>query len=375
MTQPTNPIRVGVVGLGRSGYGIHLQNFDRHPDQYRVVAVADPDSQRATETAAPYGCPAYPNIESLLADDNIELVVVASPNRYHAGHAQQALEAGKHTVCEKPFGLTVSDVDAMLAARDSATARLGRPVILSPFQNRRFELGFTAVRQVLNSGKLGRIIHIRMAYHGFSRRWDWQTLRRFGGGQLNNNAPHAVDQALEFFADAGVTNPDDIEVFADLRNTLSSGDAEDHVRLTLRAPSHPDAPTIDIEFTAACAYPQDQWLVMGTSGGLRGNGKEIQYKWLDWSTMLPRPVDACPTPDRSYNRESVTWQEETIPVTDAGGPGAPVAAGLADQFYDGLYATLRNGVPLGIAPEEIRKRIAILEKARTSGGIVSVTEE
>lgn len=353
------PVRVGVVGLGRSGFAIHVKAFERLADHFRVVAVADPDTARATETAGTLSCPSYAGIEELLADKKVEMVVVASPNKYHAAHVVAALNAGKHAVCEKPFGTTVADVDSMIAARDAATEKAGRPIILAPFQNRRFEESFQQVREILRSGQLGRIVHIRMAYHGFGRRWDWQTLRSYGGGQLNNNGPHAIDQAMEFFADFGVTDPDKITVWADLRNTLSSGDAEDHVRLTLRAPGYPDAPTIDIEFTAACAYGQDQWLVMGTSGGLKGTAKRLEWKRVDWSAMPPRPVDEKSTPDRSYNRENLIWQEESSEVSNA-------FSGINEQFYEALYPTLRRGEPLLITPEQIRRRIAILEKARQS---------
>lgn len=365
------PVRVGIVGLGRSGYGIHWNAFKKRPD-FVVGAVADTDTARGTEVAKEIGCTAYAGVDELLSDGSLELIVVASPNKFHGPHAVKALQAGKHVVCEKPFGLTVSDVDAMIAARDAATQKAGRPVILSPFQNRRFEQAFQMVRSVINSGKLGRIVHIRMASHAFSRRWDWQTLRSFGGGQLNNNGPHPIDQALVFLADLGVTDPDQIEVWADLRNTLSSGDAEDHVRLTLRVPSRPlDTPTIDIEFFATCAYPQEPWLVMGTTGGLKGNGKTLMVKTVDWGAMPPRPVTETSTPDRSYNREELNWHEETLTVGGevGGGAGAAPAGGLAEQFYDGLFASLRGGEPLLIAPEEVKARIAVIEKARQSAGV------
>ena len=364
-------VRVGVVGLGRSGYGIHLDAFKKRTD-FVVGAIADTDTARGAETAQEFSCTAYPNLDELLADASLELIVVASPNKFHAPHAVKALQAGKHVVCEKPFGLTVSDVDAMIAARDAATQKAGRPVILSPFQNRRFERPFQMVREIIKSGKLGRVVHIRMANHGFTRRWDWQTLQSFGGGQLNNNGPHPIDQALVFLADVGVTDPDQIEVWADLRNTLASGDAEDHVRLTLRVPSRPlDTPTIDIEFFATAAYGQEPWFVTGTSGGLKGNNKTITYKTVDWNTMPSRPVSEQSTPDRSYNREDLEWHEETLTVGGevGGGAGAAPAGGLADQFYDGLFAALRTGVPLFIAPEEVRRRIAVIEKARQSAGV------
>jgi scyllo-inositol 2-dehydrogenase (NADP+) len=350
-TTTNAPVRVGVVGLGRSGYGIHLKAFRDLTETFQVVAVADTNAARSQETAAEWsGVTAYNGIEELLADDTVELVVVATLNHLHAPHAVAALNAGKHVVCEKPFGLTVADVDGMIAARQPGQ-------ILAPFQNRRWEESFNKVRDVIRSGRLGRIVHIRMAYHSFGRRWDWQTQKAFGGGQANNNLPHPLDQALELFADAGVMEADAIEIYADLRNTLSSGDAEDHVRLTLRAPQFPDAPTIDIEFTAACPYPQDQWLVMGTSGGLRGTNKRLEWKWVDWSKMPERPADPISTPDRSYNRETLEWQEAAHDCTDTFADWPP-------KFYQGVFAAIRHGAALPIPPETIRKRIAVLEKAR-----------
>jgi len=361
-SEGSTPVRVGVLGLGRSGWGIHIQALGRMGDRYRVTAVADTDGARCREAADALGATACADLSELLARTDVDLVVVATPNLWHAEHAAAALEAGKHAVCEKPFGLTVAEVDAMLAARERASAAAGRPVVLAPFQNRRYEESFAKVREVIASGVLGKAVHIRMCYHAFGRRWDWQTLRRFGGGQLNNNLPHAIDQALELLADHGVTDPGDIDVWADLRNALSLGDAEDHVRLTLRAPAHPNAPAVDIEFTAACPYPQDQWLVMATAGGLRGTGQELHWKWVDFGALPERAATEQSTPDRSYNREPLEWQEGSHTCTDAFGQW-PL------DFYGDLYRTLREGAPLVIPPEEVRKRIAIIEKARAFAGI------
>jgi predicted dehydrogenase len=83
---------------------------------------------------------------------------------------------------------------------------------------------------------------IRIAWHGFKRRWDWQTLNEFGGGDLSNTGPHVIDHALQLLGEA------DPIVMCDLRNVLSSGDAEDHIKITLKAPG---APVVDIELTAA----------------------------------------------------------------------------------------------------------------------------
>ena len=344
-TQPsgnTQPVRVGVAGQGRSGWGIHVKTMQALPDQFRVVAVMDDLAARRKEAQAALGCRAYATFDDLVRDDEVEVVVVSTFNKHHSEHAIAALEAGKHVVGEKPFALTVADADRMIAAAQ----RAGRHLI--PFQNRRYEPHFRKVLDIVHSGLLGEILLVRLAWHSFGRRWDWQTLLAYGGGSLANNGPHMLDQAVHFLGEG------ELEVFVDMRNGLSSGDAEDHCKLTVQART---GPTVDMELTSCAAFAQDRWLVMGTSGGLRGTTDELHWRWVDWRTMPPRPVDPRPTPDRSYNRESLTWQEDSW-ATDRRGDADNHA------FYRDLYATLRAGQPPAITPESARRYVAILERAR-----------
>lgn len=200
---------------------------------------------------------------------------------------------------------------------------------------------------------MGNVHTIRIAWHGFKRRWDWQTLTEFSGGDLNNTGPHVLDHALQLFGDA------DPEVFVDLRNLLSSGDAEDHAKITLKAPG---SPTIDIELTSGCAFPQDRWLVMGDAGGLRGSVKEIEWKWVDWSKVEPRAIERVPTPDRTYNSEKLDWQTESCESNEGYGYVEP-------KFYEDLWSSIREGAPLFITPESVRRAIALIEKCKEQGQI------
>ncbi len=336
-------VSVGVAGLGRSGWNIHAKTLERLPERFRVAAVMDVEATRRAEAEARFGCRSYDTFEALIGDDALDLVVVASPNRLHTEHALSAMRAGKHVVAEKPFALTPEDADQMIAVAKET----GR--VLAPFQNRRYEPHFQKVKEVIGSGILGDIVEIRMAWHGFTRRWDWQTLKEFGGGLLNNNGPHVLDQALELFG------PAEPVVSVDLKNALSSGDAEDHVKLMLRAPG---APTVDIELTSVCAYPQDRWLVMGTAGGLRGSTTRLEWKWVDWSTMPARPVQRVPTSDRTYNSEPLSWSEDTW---------AGEEDGSREQlcFYEDLFETLRRGAPLVITPQHARRQMEIIRTCRT----------
>jgi len=350
-----NPISVGIVGFGRSGCGIHADAIALQPGRFRIAAVCDPLPERQAD-ARKLGATAYAGIDELLRDPAVELVIVASPNRFHAGHARQALDAGRHVLCEKPFGFTVADVDAMI----SAAQRAGR--VLQPFQQRRFEPDFNEVRRVIRSGVLGTVTRMRICLHGFSRRWDWQTDRGWGGGQLYNNGPHPLDHALELFGDAEPL------VACELRRSLCSGAAEDEVAITLSAPGHP---TIQIELLATAAYAQDKWWVCGTAGGLRSNGNRLEWRWVDWSRMPARPLDLRPTPDRSYNGEKLEWQESSWQPTAAGdgGAGAPPAKQPTLDLYASLWDAVRLGRPQVITPASVRRRVAVLERCYRLSGI------
>jgi len=339
-------IAVGIVGLGRSGWGIHARTIQQPviAEKYRVVAVTDPIVSRMEEAQQVFGCRTYDSLEEMLADDEIELVVVATFNHDHPDHSIAAMRAGKHVLCEKPMAASLADADRMV----EAAKETGR--ILTFNHNKRYSPDFLTVKRVLQSGKLGEPILIRITTHSFRRRWDWQTLKEFGGGEMNNNGSHAIDAALQLMGDE--VEP---EVWCDVRKTpLCSGDADDHMKVVLRAPN---GPTVDVEVTNAAAIPGESWLIMGTQGGLSGSRRQLRWRYFDPNMLPERPVSSEPTPDRTYNREDVPWQEETW---DAG----QEHSGGYEMVYLDLYETIRHGKPLAITPESVRRQIAVLEECR-----------
>ena len=336
----SSPVKAGIVGLGRSGWFNHALTIQALPDQYTIVAATDPNPDRCREAAETFGCRTHDSLSALLADDDVELVILATPSQLHCAQTKEALACGKHVVCEKPMADDSSQVQQMIDAARAADR------VLTVFQNQRYMPSFMKVRQVIASGKLGRIVQIRIAIHNFGRRWDWQTLKEFSGGELNNTGSHFMDQALLLF---GSAQP---EIFCHLERTLTSGDAEDHCKVILQAP---DAPMIDMEISRSCAYGQDLWHVIGTRGGLSGTASQLSWKTVDFSTMPPRPVDRNPTSDRSYNSEQLTWQEETWQKPD----DLPTTQSC---FYVDVYKTLRQNAPLAITPESVLRQIAVLER-------------
>lgn len=336
-------VRVGIAGLGRSGWGIHARIFEKIPEMYRVVAVFDQLEERLDEAKGKFGCRIYSDLDPFMADDSFELAVIAMPSYLHAAHTIEALKSGKNVVCEKPMATSLAEADAMIETANQ-TGRL-----LTVFHNRRYSPDFLKVKEVINSGRLGRLVLVRICLHSFGRRWDWQTLSKFGGGELRNTGAHAIDQALQIIGDS------EPKVSCDLQRTLTLGDAEDHVKIILNAPR---SPVVDIEITHACAFPQDYWLVMGTAGGLTGGGNLLRWKYIDPNDFSLKEVDVSPTPDRSYNREELRWIEETWQQDESHVPAE-------FTFYKELYGALRYGRPLAVTPESARKVMAIIEECAT----------
>lgn len=339
----TNPVKVGIAGLGRSGWGIHARALAQLPDYFKVVAVADPDPARRQEAQEQFGCRAYAGYAELVADAEIELMIVATPSHLHLDDTVAALRAGKHVLVEKPMAKNLAEVDEMIAvARET-----GR--VLTVNQNYRYAADFKKIQEIIGSGVLGRIIEVRFAIHQFKRRWDWQTLKKYGGGILNNHGAHVVDWAMLLIDDP------EPEIFCHMETTpLCTGDADSHVKILLKPQG---GPLIDIELTHACAYPQDHCLVMGTQGGLSSDRKLIRWKYFDPAAVPPLVLDERPTPDRSYNNEPLPWQEESYEVVHD-------FSAEAQQLHRDLYATLREGAPLAITPESVRRQIVILERCR-----------
>lgn len=183
----SQPVKAGVIGLGRSGWYLHALVMKGMPDRFEVTAVSDPLEERRNEAVQELGCTAYADPEQLIHDDRIELVVVATPSHTHADLAVRALEAGKHVLVEKPMCMNVEEADRMIEAAEKNDR------LLTAYQLRRLDPDYIRLKEIIDSGILGPLVLVKLARNSYRRRNDWQTLRKFGGGMLNNWGSHIVD--------------------------------------------------------------------------------------------------------------------------------------------------------------------------------------
>lgn len=354
-------INVAIIGQGRSGRYIHGQYLKTDPAHYRIAAVADPIPERRAMAAGEYRCAVYKDYREIFGQQHIDLIVNASPSHQHVPITLESLKAGFHVLCEKPLASRVKDADRLIAA----SKKHGR--VLAIFQQARFAPYFLKVREVINSGVLGRIVQISVKFNGFSRRWDWQTLQNCNGGSLLNTGPHPLDQALTLF---GEGKPD-VRCFMDRANTY--GNAEDHVKLILSGEGHP---LIDIEISCCCAYPETTYNVYGACGGMKATQSNAEWKFFKLNEAPRRKLIKAPlrTPDGSpaYCGENLSWRGGKWPAEEKAGktagktgyvPSSP-GADMSAAFYAMLYKSLTANAPLEITPEQVRRQIAVIEECR-----------
>jgi scyllo-inositol 2-dehydrogenase (NADP+) len=338
-------IRVGIIGQGRSGHSIHYHTLSLAPETYQVVAVCDSIAERTKEAVETLKAEAYTDYRKLLARKDLDLVVNSSPSHLHVPITTEALKAGHNVLCEKPFARRAAEVDALieLAKREKR--------FLACYQQSRFAPYFQKVKSIIDSGVLGRVVMVKIAFNGFARRWDWQTLQSCNGGNLLNTGPHPMDQALQLF---GTDVMPQVLCVMDRLNTY--GDAEDFVKVILRGP---DRPLIDLEISSCDAYPRYTYHVSGQLGGLTGDTKSIQWKYYVPAEAPPQHLTREPLEGRRYCSEALPMHEESWEVP-------PEQANMFDYmglaFYANLYEALTKGSPLAVPLSHVRQQIAVMEE-------------
>lgn len=140
---------VGVVGIGEMGKR-HAENLRRNVPEARLVAIADVSADRARQTAAELEVEHfYSSLEAMLEDKDIQAVVIATPDKFHAHAVELAARAGKDILCEKPLALTMSDARSALAAVAAAGTRMQIGFM------RRYDPAYAAAMQRIEAGEIG----------------------------------------------------------------------------------------------------------------------------------------------------------------------------------------------------------------------------
>ena len=185
-------LRVGLVGYGYAGKTFHAPLIAAVP-ALELAAVASSDAAKVHADWPGMAVQASP--AELLARDDLDLVVIATPNDTHHPIARDALRAGRHVIVDKPFTVHLAD------ARELVALARERGRLLSVFHNRRFDGDFLTLKRLLAEGALGRVVDVESRHD----RWRpevrprWRESAGPGAGLWFDLGPHLVDQALQLF--------------------------------------------------------------------------------------------------------------------------------------------------------------------------------
>ncbi|KJL48796.1 putative oxidoreductase YcjS [Microbacterium hydrocarbonoxydans] len=189
-------LRIGIIGTGGIA-NAHVQGYLAFPEHCEIVALADVAPGRAAQKAEEFGISAagYDDPAQMIAEADLDLVSIATPPSTHAQLTIAALDAGIHVLVEKPMAPSLEECEAMLAAQE----RSGK--LLSVVAQNRFRDDLATLKEVVDSGLLGSISHVRvdsawwrgLPYYDLWWRGTWE---KEGGGCTLNHAIHHIDLLL-----------------------------------------------------------------------------------------------------------------------------------------------------------------------------------
>ena len=340
-------LRVAIIGQGRSGRDIHGAFFRSEENtKFEVVCVVDQIESRRERARREYGCEVFADHRALYGRTDIDLVVNSTFSHLHYPVTMDLLTHGFNVVVEKPFSAHEEECRAMIRAAHENNR------MLCVFQQSHFAPCYRRVREILDSGVLGRPVQISIHFSGFSRRWDLQTSQRYYGGSLRNTGPHPMEQALDIL---DLDELPQIVSRLDMANTF--GDAEDYAKVLLLAPGKP---VVDVEISSCDAFSDWNYKIQATRGALKATLSHIDYQYFVEADEAPRALTLEPLSNAEglpcYCSEKLTWHKESEDVT---GTAFDSAVRL---YYDNIYAHLTEGAPLIIQPEKIARQIALMEE-------------
>ncbi|MFF5207054.1 Gfo/Idh/MocA family oxidoreductase [Streptosporangium sp. NPDC000396] len=333
-------LRVGLIGYGVAGAFFHAPLIAATPG-LRLSAVVTGNPERAAEVREKYGARAVGDAGQVW--DSSDLIVVASPNRTHVPLAEAALKAGLPVVVDKPLAATAEEARGLVRlARD-------RGLMLTVFQNRRWDGDFLTIRRLASAGELGAVNRLESRFERWrpTPKGGWRELGGAAevGGLLYDLGSHLVDQALRLLGPA-------TRVYAesDIRRPGVASDDDTFIALT-----HAGGARSHLWVSAVAPRLGPRFRVLGSRGAYVKYGLDVQEDRLRAGLRPDSPGFGEEPPER--------WG--SLGTDDAHRPVRTEPGAYLD-FYRAVVAGLREDAPPPVDPEEVVEALTVLEAARRS---------
>jgi predicted dehydrogenase len=343
-------LRAGLIGYGHAGSVFHAPLIAATRGlQLAAIVTANPErAERAFRT--------YPTSRIVGTADElwnrpgeIDVVIVASPNRMHVPQAMAALAAGIPVVVDKPMAATTADARRLIAEADT------RGVLLTVFHNRRWDGDFLTLRRLLDEDSLGQVLRFESRFERWrpAPRGGWRELSapEEAGGLLFDLGTHLIDQALTLFGPVE-------QVYAEIDHLREGVAVDDDVFVAL---THATGVRSHLWTTVMAGTPGPRFRVLGSKAAFTKHGMDVQEDALKSGG---RPTDGNWGEDPAERWGTLGAGDNVLPV--------PTARGAYQQFYRELVAALRTDAPPPVDPRDAVAGLEIIELARRSAKSRSV---
>jgi scyllo-inositol 2-dehydrogenase (NADP+) len=328
-------LNVGLIGFGLSGRYFHSPFLSTNPG-FKIKTVVERSKNEAQEFDPSIGNAR--SVDELLSDEEIDVVFICTPNDTHFPYAMDALENGKHVVIEKPFSATEDEARQLVAlAREKG-------LILTAYQNRRWDSDFLTIKKLIAENKLGDVIEYECHYDRFRPvvpTESWKEKSVPVGGNLYNLGPHLIDQALMLFGEPQT-------VTAEIRTVRPNSEIDDYFDVRLGY-----ADKMVIVKSSLMVYENFlRYNLHGTKGSFIKGGLDPQEETLR-QNILPTTQPWGVEPENRWGR--LFSEEYTGIIESEAGDYAP--------FYQNIYDAIVSGAELAVKPEEIIRTTRVIDLA------------
>lgn len=337
-------LKIGIIGFGGMAHW-HASNASKI-DGVEFVAAYDVDEKQLESAEKDFGMKPCKTLEELLAIPEINFVLVATPNQVHKPMVIAALRAGKNVMTEKPATLSVADWDEMVAV----SRECGK--LLTVHQNRRWDKDYRIMRDVIESGTIGKPYSIESRVFGtVGAMYGWRAFKEYGGGMVLDWGVHMFDQLLWMYQDQKI-----VDVKAELMSLLEANrEVDDYFKVMLKVENGPVL-TVEVGSYAFRALPR--WYCIGDNGTLQiddftaEQGGITRPRFGAEGNVAPVVVQTPAGPTRMMApRPPETREELPLPENDASWT----------SLYKNLVDVIDNGAELIVKPDEVRRVLQLIE--------------
>lgn len=338
------PFRVGLIGFGLAGQSFHAPFIATTPGlQLSAIVTANQERRHAATNAYP-AASILDSAEQLWKHAHeLDVAVIASPNRTHAALARDALSQGLHVVVDKPFATSVTEARSVVAEAQR------RSRIVTVFQNRRWDGDFLTLRRLIAESAVGQPLRFESRFERWRPvprdNWRERGTSEEAGGLLFDLGSHLIDQALQLFG--RVTT-----VYAELDRRRPGVQVDDDSFLAL---THANGVRSHLFMSAVAAHSGPRFRMLGSQAAYVKWGMDPQEAKLRSGQSPDRPGFGD---DPRENWGELVVENNSTPV--------PTEPGAYRRFYEGLVDALRAVAPVPVDPHDAVATLAVIEAAQRS---------